>query len=182
MFAVGGRGTLLREVSCGAEGDLELIDLEFMDPSFMPRLPKLPLPLWGRGEERESMAPFCGPRTLFRTSEPRLPADDIGRCSPPGLTMLLARAPELNAPRLPADEADRLTTGRANARCGGTAALPPLEPSMLARVGATPGEWTALILLKAFGETRRLLRETDSEFTSVLRETAVKPPGECMFA
>ena len=53
---------------------------------------------------------------------------------------------------------------------------------MLARVGATPGECTALILLKAFGETRMLLRETDSEFTSVLRETAVNPPGACMLA
>jgi hypothetical protein len=44
MFAVGGRGTLLREVSCGAEGR-ESIDLEFMAPSFTPRLPKPPLPL-----------------------------------------------------------------------------------------------------------------------------------------
>jgi hypothetical protein len=53
---------------------------------------------------------------------------------------------------------------------------------MVARDGAMPGEWTALIRLKALGETRRLLRATDREFTSVSRETAVNPPGCCMFA
>ena len=47
---------------------------------------------------------------------------------------------------------------------------------MLARDGATPGEWTALTRLKALGETRRLLRETEREFTSVSRDTAVNPP------
>lgn len=100
----------------------------------------------------------------------------------PTLLLLLARAPELSDARLPIDEADRLTTGRANARCGGTAALAPLEPSMLARDGATPGECTAPTRLNALGDTRKLLRETESEFTSVLRETAVNPPGACMFA
>jgi hypothetical protein len=89
---------------------------------------------------------------------------------------------ELNDPRLPAGEAERLTTGRANARCGGTAALPPRDPVMVDREGAMPGEWTALIRLRALGETRRLLRETEREFTSVSRETAVNPPGLCMFA
>jgi hypothetical protein len=53
---------------------------------------------------------------------------------------------------------------------------------MVAREGAMPGEWTALIRLKALGETRRLLRETERELTSVSRETAVNPPGLCMFA
>lgn len=88
---------------------------------------------------------------------------------------------ELKEPRL-AGEAERLTTGRANACCGGTAALPPRDPSMVARDGAIPGEWTALIRLKALGETRRLLRETEREFTRVSRETAVNPPGLCKFA
>src|SRR5579872_5761024 len=88
---------------------------------------------------------------------------------------------DLNDPRLPAG-AERLTTGRANALCGGTAALPPRDPSMLARDGATPGECTALIRLKVPGETRRLLRATEREFTSVSRETAVNPPGLCKFA
>jgi hypothetical protein len=95
----------------------------------------------------------------------------------PGL--LLA---ELNDPRLRTGEAERLTTGRANARCGGTAALPPRDPAMVVRDGATPGEWSALTRLKALGETRRLLRETEREFTSVSRDTAVNPPGLCMFA
>ena len=53
---------------------------------------------------------------------------------------------------------------------------------MVARDGATPGEWTALIRLKALGETRRLLRATEREFTSVSRDTAVNPPGLCMLA
>jgi hypothetical protein len=53
---------------------------------------------------------------------------------------------------------------------------------MVAREGAMPGEWTALIRFKALGETRRLLRATEREFTSVSRETAVNPPGLCMFA
>jgi len=98
-----------------------------------------------------------------------------GRAFPP-------RVPALNEPRLPAGEAERLTIGRAKARCGGTAALPPRDPSMLARDGATPGEWTALTRLKALGETRKLLRATEREFTSVSRETAVNPPGLRMFA
>lgn len=88
----------------------------------------------------------------------------------------------MNAPRLAFGRAERLTTGRANARCGGTAALPPREPSMVAREGATPGECTELIRPKALGETRRLFRATERELTSVSRETAVNPPGLCMFA
>ena len=51
-----------------------------------------------------------------------------------------ARAPAFSEPRLLAETAVRLTTGRAKARCGGTAARTPREPMMLARVGATPGE------------------------------------------
>src|ERR1700675_1263252 len=111
----------------------------------MLRLPKFPAVVGGRGTDREPVVPFCGPRELLNPG-PRFAAPSVGRCVPPacpGLDRLLAfapRAPELNEPRLPADEADRLTTGRANARCGGTAALAPLEPSMLARVGATTGE------------------------------------------
>lgn len=60
--------------------------------------------------------------------------------------------------------------------------MPPRDPVMVARDGAMPGEWTALIRLKALGETRRLLRATEREFTSVSRETAVNPPGLCMLA
>jgi hypothetical protein len=138
MLAFGGRGTLLREVVCGADGR------EFIESAFAPR-PKPLLELWGRETERESIAPFCGGRTLFRASEPRLAAAGIDRCSPPGLIMLPgralpARALELNEPRLPLGEVERLTTGRAKARCGGTAALPPRDPVMVARDGAMPGE------------------------------------------
>jgi hypothetical protein len=180
MLAFGGRGTLLREVVGRPD------DREFIESAFAPR-PKPLLEFWGRETERESIARFCGGRTLFRASEPRLPAAGIDRCSPPGLIMfpgraLPARAPELNEPRLPVGDIVRLTTGLAKARCGGTAALPPRDPVMVARDGATPGEWTALIRPKALGETRRLLRETEREFTSVSRETAVNPPGLCMFA
>jgi hypothetical protein len=45
----------------------------------------------------------------------------------------LPRAAALNEPRFGAGS--RLTTGRANACCGGTLARAPLDPIMLARVG-----------------------------------------------
>jgi hypothetical protein len=48
---------------------------------------------------------------------------------------------------------------------------------MLARVGRTPSEWTALMRLIAADDTRMLFREIEREFTIVVREAMVKPPG-----
>jgi hypothetical protein len=94
--------------------------------------------------------------------------------------MFEAGRPLLKVPRFGA--AMWLITGRENARVGGRAALAPVEPATLARVGAIPRECTAVTRLICAGETRMLLCATDSEFTRVLREIAVKPPGWFMLA
>ena len=76
-----------------------------------------------------------------------------------------------------------LITGREKLRAG--AADPrPAPPAIVVRVGLTSGARTAEVLtrLSWFGATRTELRDTDSEFTSVLREAAVNPLGACMFA
>ena len=193
MLRAGGCGILLREF-IGRESidDRGLIGRELFEAAPIPRLPKSPPALEGRGTDRAPIAPFCGPLELLNAG-PRLPptellnpappapmvgrccdAPQVERCIPPvcpGLDTLAAlacrpfalneprlpaRAPEskeprfaalfparipaLSEPRFPAATAVRLTTGRAKARCGGTVALVPRDPSMLARVGATPGE------------------------------------------
>lgn len=121
----------------------------------------------------------------------------IGRCIPAlpigRLPLFIDPAREPNPPRaltfalaFPriAEGVDiRLTVGREKLRGGGAAAVrPAFGPSMLVRVGRTPKDRTGLILLIWFGETRIALRATDCEFSSVLRETAVNPFGECMLA
>jgi len=88
-----------------------------------------------------------------------------------------------NEPRLPAGGATRLTTGRAKVRGGGAAVdLPTFAPSMVVRVGFTSSERVGAILLSSFGETLMLFRATEREFTSVSRDTAVKPFCEPMLA
>jgi hypothetical protein len=195
MLRVGGCGILLREF-IGRESidDRGFIGRELFEAAPIPRLPKSPPALEGRGTDRAPIAPFCGPLELLNAGPrlpltellnptPRLPAPMVGRCCDapkvercippvcPGLDTsaalacrpfalneprLPARAPELKEPRFaalfparipalsdprfPAATAVRLTTGRAKACCGGTVALVPRDPSMLARVGATPGE------------------------------------------
>jgi hypothetical protein len=70
----------------------------------------------------------------------------------------------------------RLTTGRAKLRGGGIAVdLPAFPPSIVVRVGRTSSERAGDRRLISFGETRMLFRATDREFTSVSRDTAVKP-------
>jgi len=77
----------------------------------------------------------------------------------------------------------RLTTGRANVRGGGIAAvLPVFAPSIVVRVGRTSSERVGDILLMSFGDTLRLFRATEREFTSVSRDTAVNPLRACMLA
>jgi hypothetical protein len=76
-----------------------------------------------------------------------------------------------------------LTTGRAKLRDGGAAALiPALAPSLVAAVGLTSNLFTGVTRLSWLGETRIELRATFCEFSSVCRETAVKPFGARMFA
>ena len=53
---------------------------------------------------------------------------------------------------------------------------------MVVRVGFTSSERVGAILLSSFGETLMLFRATEREFTSVSRDTAVKPFGERMLA
>lgn len=144
----------MREAICGGPA-LRLLALEL-------RFPKLPA-FGGRGTLRVA----DGPRELLFKPER-------------GGLLAVPRVEELNDPRLGA--AIRPTTGRENARAGGTAALVPVEPAMLALVGATPRVCMAVMRLICEGETRTLLRATESEFTRVLRETAVKPPGRFMLA
>ena len=77
----------------------------------------------------------------------------------------------------------RLIIGREKVRAG--AAVPrPAPPSMVVRVGCTPGVLTDVsdVRLSWFGETRTPLCATESEFTSVLREAAENPPGARRFA
>jgi len=71
-----------------------------------------------------------------------------------------------------------LTTGRAKLRVG-AAAPREVPPSIVVRVGLTPGERTDAndVRLNWFGETRTEFRDTGSEFTSVFRDAAVNPPG-----
>lgn len=210
MLAAGGRGTLLRLI-CGAElrpfpGALvprfPKVSAPRLPKVWLPRLAKLPalrlpkLPaLGGRGTERPpDITPVRGDGELLNLPFPLVPM--AARCEPcglarfelklpralplkPGLELIPARAPLLNPARFGAPM--RLTTGRANARDGGAAPL-PFAPTMLARVGRTPSECTAVMRLIWLGESRRLLCATGREFSSVFRETAVNPPGRCMFA
>jgi hypothetical protein len=79
--------------------------------------------------------------------------------------------PPRNEPAL-----SRLTTGRAKLRGGGIAAdLEAFAPSIVVRVGFTSSERVADTRFSSFGETLRLLRATEREFTSVSRDTAVNP-------
>jgi hypothetical protein len=85
--------------------------------------------------------------------------------------------------RFTAGGAMRLITGREKVRAG--AEVPrPAPPSIVVRVGCTPGLLTDAsdVRLSWFGETRTPLCATESEFTSVLREAAENPPGACKFA
>jgi hypothetical protein len=69
--------------------------------------------------------------------------------------------------------------GRENA-CGGEAAARlKFPPSIEVRVGRTLAKppRSGVARLSSFGETLIRFRATDIEFTSVLRETAVNPPG-----
>jgi hypothetical protein len=76
----------------------------------------------------------------------------------------------------------RLTTGRENA-CGGGATRDGMwPPSIVVRVGRASTARTGVMRLNWFGATRILLCATGSEFTRVLRDTAVNPPGARMFA
>lgn len=113
----------------------------------MLREPKFPA-FGGRGTERGPNAPaigleFVSPGRELLNAGPRFAFPIAGRCILliwPGLAIfeLKPRPAELKLPRFAV--AARLTTGRENARDGGTAALVPLEPMMLARVGVTPSE------------------------------------------
>jgi hypothetical protein len=60
--------------------------------------------------------------------------------------------------------------------------LPAFGPNTVVRVGRASTLRIGETLLISFGEIRTLLRATFCEFTSVLRETAVKPFRACMFA
>ena len=94
-----------------------------------------------------------------------------------------ADEPLRNVPRVFTGGVRWFTTGRANARCGGTAAdRLALGPIKVERVGLTSGLRTALIRPNSFGETRTLFRATGRELMSVSRETAVNPFGERIFA
>jgi hypothetical protein len=209
MLTEGGRGTLFRVPICGDEyrpfippfreficGD------EYRPPATplvapMLRDPKFPA-FGGRGTERAPIEPFIvlellnpglellNPGLELLNAGPRFVLPIAGRCILliwPGLATLELKPPrpaELKPPRFAI--AARLTTGREKARDGGTAALTPLEPMMLARVGMTPSECTAVMRLIWFGAMRKLLCATESEFTSVVRDTTVNPPGRRIFA
>lgn len=154
MLAEGGRGMLFRESMRGEEFLAFITPMPFIPPiRFMPieREPGLPA-FGGRGTEREPMAPAIGleldlellkPGLELLNAGPRFTFAIPGRCVAPirpGLETF-----ELNPPRAallkpPRVAAARLTTGREKARDGGIAALVPLEPIMLARVGETPSE------------------------------------------
>ena len=76
-----------------------------------------------------------------------------------------------------------LTVGRDIALDEGcAAACPAFGPSMLARVGLTPGLPRLGALFTAFAGTWTILLCTDCPFFSVLAETAVNPPGLVMLA
>jgi len=120
---------LLREF-IGRESidDRGFIGRELFEAAPIPRLPKSPPALEGRGTDRAPMAPFCGPLELLNAGPrlpptellnpaPRLPAPMVGRCCDapkvercippvcPGLdtSAALAWRPfALNEPRLPA--------------------------------------------------------------------------------
>jgi hypothetical protein len=179
MLADGGRGTLLLELICGDEYRPFIPPALFMPPLFIPSMlrgPRLPA-FGGRGTERAPIALVAGRELL--NAAPRL----VLLIAPPGratFELNPLRAEELNDPRFGVDM--RLTTGLENACAGGTAALAPVEPIMLALVGPTPSECIAVIRLIWLGATRILLCATESEFTNVFRETAVNPPGRLMFA
>jgi hypothetical protein len=85
-------------------------------------------------------------------------------------------------PSRPAPGAElRAIVGREKLREGGvTAALAP--PITALRLGRAFSEWTGVILLIWFGDTRSSLRATCCPLTRVLRETAVNPFGARMFA
>lgn len=177
----------------------------------MPRFSNPPA-VGGRGTEREAADPRSGIRTLLvglalfgvaprfgtfsaRGTFPVCAGLSILRPTFPlcaGLSILRPTFPlpalvvgetVWNEPRLPAGGATRLTTGRAKECCGGTAAERPVfEPSIAVLVGFTSNEWTGLTRLSWLGEIRTAFRATFCEFTRVLRDTAVKPFGACMFA
>ena len=153
------------------------------------RMPFMPPALGGRGTERDHVDD--GPRMLLLGDAPRF-GMFIGRCTPAlpiGRPLFMAPVPAPKPPRalalaFPRIAPDmRLTVGREKLRGGGAAAIrPAFGPSMLVRVGRTPSERTALILLIWFGETRIAFRATDCEFNKVLRDTAVNPFGARMLA
>lgn len=111
----------------------------------MLRDPKFPA-FGGRGTDRAVMVglELLNPGRELLNAGPRFTDPIEGRgvadIRPCRATFELKppRAALLNPPRFAI--AARLTTGRENARDGGTAALVPLEPIMLARVGETPSE------------------------------------------
>lgn len=78
----------------------------------------------------------------------------------------------------------RLAIGRENACGGGAAARLKFPPSIEVRVGRTLAKPppSGVARLNWFGETLIRFRPTGIEFTSVLRETAVNPPGACRLA
>jgi hypothetical protein len=137
-------------------------------PVFAPNsfLPLKPLALGGCGTERAVVAPgvpmFAVPRApAFAEKFP------IGRCAP-GLIW---------------GEAMWLTIGREKVLAGGLEAnRPAFAPSVVVRVGVTFNERKGVSRLIWFGERRMLLRATGSEFTRVLRETAVNPLRAFRFA
>jgi hypothetical protein len=160
--ALGGRGTERDPIALGAR---------IMLPGFSDTAPRsgIRAPLAGLrtpfpGFEIPRLAPICGVLTLLR------PIAGVFRT----LAMPL---------RFAVGGVMWLTTGRAKLRAG-AAAPREVPPSMVVRVGVTPGVRTDVsdVRLSWFGETRTEFRDTGSELTSVFREAAVKPFGERRFA
>lgn len=94
--------------------------------------------------------------------------------------LLRATPPASPKPRPLFVTVPRLNVGRETLLDGGAIARWP--PTTAVLLGRTSTERTAVMLPSSFGETRMLLRATCCELTSVLRETAVKPLGACIFA
>jgi len=138
---------------------------------------KRPLPVL-EGTSRAPLSNFPPP-TLEGLRAGRDIAVPLESPKPP---LLRATAPALPKPGRPEYVAfARLIVGRAKLRDGGVPAA-RCPPTIAVLLGRASTERTALILLRSFGDTRMLLRATCCELTSVLRETAVKPLGACIFA
>jgi len=164
--------------------------------------PVIPPAFGGRGTERAPTAlgtriepgfgddenPPCGERLLPMELRAPFPGIEVPRFTPIWGEPVLPRPIEgvLRIPAMPlrfvAGGVMWLTTGRAKLRAG--AAPRDVPPAIVVRVGRTSGERTADsdVRLSWFWETRTEFRETDSEFTSVLREAAVNPFGARMLA